>query len=283
MADVHEMLAPLETPRTRGLFVTGTDTEVGKTVVSCLIADQLVRRLSQEHPAPRVGVMKPIASGCRREREGLVSDDAEELAFAAQFDPEIGGLEVVNPVRLKAPLAPAVALAERGEELDVESIRRSLHRIDESCDALIVEGVGGVMVPLARDPAGSRRRPRFVTVLDLMEAIGYPVVVVCRADLGTLNHTALTCAAIRSRGLALAGLVVNGHDPDSEDESTRTNREWLIAQNHAPVLATLPAWTRSDGSPRTNRAWDVRAVDPGLREALDVTDFGSLCRPGRRV
>jgi len=269
----------LHRPRTPGLFVTGTDTEVGKTVASCLIADQMRRRSQDASPRSKIGVLKPVATGCRRDREGLVSPDAEQLAHAADFDPDIGDLTVVNPVRFRAPVAPAVALEQGGlASLEWEAIDRSLERLDEACERIVIEGVGGVMAPLE-----ARGRRSIVTVLDLIVAIGYPVVVVCRADLGTLNHTAMTCALLRQAGARIAGLIVNGYEPDSTDGAMQTNRRWLARQSDVQILATLPGRLegRSVAPRRSAAAWDVRAIPADLRAAIDVTDFASLCRPAR--
>ncbi|RMD64937.1 MAG: dethiobiotin synthase, partial [Planctomycetota bacterium] len=235
-----DLFASLPTLRAPGLFVAGTDTEVGKTVAACLIADQLRRQARARGAGERVGVLKPFASGCRLERERLVSPDAEALAHAADFDPNVGDLDVVCPVRVRPPLAPAVALERSGGELDVEAVARAMRRQDEACRWIVVEGIGGVLTPLARTRRG------LVTALDCMEALDYPVVVVARAGLGTLNHTALTCQAIRQRGLRIAGVVVNGYEPDSSDPSMESNRRWLGIVAQAPVLAVLPLVPRWD-------------------------------------
>jgi dethiobiotin synthetase len=253
----------LRKPSTPGLFIAGTDTAVGKTVIACCIADQLRRH----DPFSSIGVFKPIASGCRHTREGLVSADAEQLAHAADFNPAIGDLTVVNPVRFKAPVSPAMALEREGGRLDWRAIDHALGRIDAACDRVIVEGVGGVLAPIDTPPAG-RKRP-IATTLDLMAAIGYPVVVVCRAGLGTLNHTALTCEAIGARRLRIAGLVVNGYDHESADESMQGNLRWLTMLTGAGVLAAVP-WG--------GREWDVRSIHPDLRAAIDATDFGKICK-----
>jgi len=254
-------------PATPGLFVTGTDTEVGKTVVACLIADQLRRA----DPFLRVGVVKPIASGCRSEREGLVCSDAEQLAHAADFDPAAGDLTTVSPVRFRPAVAPGMALEREGRRLDWDAIGHALARIDEACGVIVVEGVGGVLAPIDA-PEGHGKRRRIATTLDLMTAIGYPAVVVCRAGLGTLNHTALTCAVIRDAGVRIAGLVVNGYDPESQDESMQDNLRWLGMQTGVGVLAALP---------RAKAGWDVRSIDADLRAAIDTTDFQGLCKGAR--
>lgn len=253
-------------PRAPGLFVTGTDTEVGKTVVACCIADQLRRN----EAVGSVGVFKPIASGCKKVREGLVSEDAEQLAHAADFDPAVGDLDTVNPIRFKAPIAPAMALERARERLDWHTLDLALTRIGESCDRVVVEGVGGALAPIDAPPHG-KKKP-IATTLDLMVKIGYPVVVVCRAGLGTLNHTALTCEAIRARRLQIAGLVVNGFDHESTDESMPDNLRWLTMQTGVGVLAAMP-WG--------DRVWDVTSIHPDLRAAIDVSDFSRICKDAR--
>ncbi len=275
-------IEPLHQIHTPGLFVTGTDTGVGKTVACCLIADQWVRRQSGSHAPSRVGVFKPIVTGCRREREGLVADDTEQLAHAANFDPDIGDLDFISPVRFREPLAPAAAmeLASSHDGIDWELIDRSLRRLDERCDRIIIEGLGGIFAPIEQ----KNRQARAITVLDLARAIGYPVVVVCRATLGTLNHTAMTCALIRQAGLPLAGLIINGYEPDSPDRAMQSNRDWLARQNHTRILATLPGRSTMDGVlPRPGSLeFSPLAIPPELQDAIDATDFASLARPAQQ-
>ncbi len=223
-----------------GLFVTGTDTGVGKTVVTCAIAWHL-RQGEQTAPSGtglRVGVLKPIATGCRRDREGLVCEDAEALAhFADCREP----LEVINPVRYRQPVAPAVAAQISQRPVDRQAINDSLERLDATCDAILVEGIGGVLVPLdAKDPQ--------YTVIDLIASIGFPVLIVARSGLGTLNHTAMTARLLAAAGCRLAGLAINGFVTDTSsqvdaktDASVSTNRPWLEKMNQTSVLATIPA------------------------------------------
>lgn len=229
-------------PRLRkpGLFITGTDTGVGKTVVTCAVAVALRRA------GMRVGVCKPFATGCRREREGLVSEDAEALAH---FADSRESLTVINPVRYPLPAAPAMAAEEARQEIDFDAIARSLNELDRGNDAMLIEGVGGLMVPI--DP----RRPR-VTVLDLIVALGYPVVVVCRAALGTLNHTAMTVRLLHEAGCDVAGLVVNGYEADvgkATDPTISLNRAWLEKMNGLKVLATVPVRPPAEVVPHKGR------------------------------
>ncbi len=222
-----------------GLFVTGTDTGVGKTVVACAIASALRRQLGSAGRSGvasdgGIGVCKPFSSGCRRDREGLVSEDAEALAHFADCRRP---LDVINPVRFSHPLAPAVAAEQTGQRIDWPALKRSLDELDRSSDIILIEGVGGVMVPL--DPL----EPKLV-VLDLIRAIGYPAVVVCRSGLGTLNHTAMTVRLLKQGGCRVAGLVMNMYDADAladaTDPSIATNRQWLEKLTGCKVLAVCP-------------------------------------------
>ncbi|CAE7840103.1 bioD [Symbiodinium necroappetens] len=250
-------LHQLSRPTTPGLFVTGTGTEIGKTVVSCLIADQ-IRRFAR--PGERVGVLKPVASGCRKERGQLIAEDAEQLAHAADLDAAIGGLDLVTPIRFKPAVAPAMALEMEGKEaLDWTPVDLAIKRLDETCDFVVAEGVGGVMVPMEKKPGGTMKG--VVTCLDMMKALGWPVVIVADARLGTLNHTALTVQAVRGAGLKIVGVVLNRYDPRSDDESVRRNGEWIRTMCRVKILGLIP---------ESEKAWDVRAIDPVLRDAADV-------------
>ncbi len=234
-----------------GLFITATDTEVGKTVASCAIAACLRRA------GLAVGVCKPMASGCRHDREGLVSPDAEALAhFADCRQP----LHIINPLRYAAPLAPAVAAEQTDTPADWSCIAESLEQLDQAHDLLIVEGIGGWLVPLDQKQ----------TVADLARWIGYPAVVVVRPSLGTLNHTALTCAAIRNTGTRLAGLIINRYRTDDPDPSAASNPRWLARQNRTQVLTTLP---EADGV-----AVEAGRLPEAIVEAAGMVDWQSIAR-----
>lgn len=218
-----------------GLFITGTDTGVGKTAITCAIA----AALRGQQPGWHVGVSKPFASGCRHDREGLVSEDAEALAH---FGNTRLPLATINPIRFAAPLAPAVAAEQAGAPMDWALLGESLQTLDAACDALLIEGVGGLMVPL--DPA----QPK-VTVLDFAAALQYPVVVVARSVLGTLNHSAMTVRLLKSAGLRVAGIIMNSYDADaaaSDDPSVATNRVWMEKLTGVSVLAVTPRVAASE-------------------------------------
>lgn len=246
----------------RSIFVTGTDTGVGKTVVACAMAAALRR----QRPAWRLGVCKPMSSGCRREREGLVHEDAEALAhFADCREP----LDVINPIRFVRPLAPAVAAEQLGRPIDWLALARSLARLDEQSDALIVEGAGGLLVPI--DPDHPQR-----TMLDLIAQLGCPALVVTRPGLGTLNHTAMTVRLLRQARCPVAGLVINGYDAESDDPAVASNRRWLSRMTGVRVLATLPRAPAERVAPQRAR------IDEAVLEAAAAVDWPDILHPQAR-
>ncbi len=216
----------------RGLFLTGTDTGVGKTYVGALIVHRL------REAGHRVGVYKPAASGCNRQRDRLVSDDALRLWEAAGSP---GTLDEVCPQCFAAPLAPHLAARAEGRQLDPQQLRRGLDPWLQRSDVVLVEGAGGLLSPLGEEEY----------VADLAFDLGYPLVVVARNVLGTINHTLQTLwVASRYRGgLAVAGVVLNHPVPPSaEDPSVSTNRQELSARAGCPILDEV-AWQSAALSP----------------------------------
>jgi len=207
-----------------GLFITGTDTEVGKTYVAALIARSLCAA------GRRVGVYKPAASGCTKVNGPLVSDDAVLLWEAAGRP---GELDRVCPQRFRAALAPHLAAREEGREVDAELLRTGVEYWQARSDIVLVEGAGGLMSPLGDDEY----------VADLADALGFPLVVVARNALGTINHTlqTLIAAATFRDGLPIAGIVLNHPTPPADDPSTESNRRELARRAVPPVLAEV-AW-----------------------------------------
>lgn len=220
----------------RGVFVTGTDTGVGKTVAACA----LVRALRSA--GQRVAPMKPVAAGAS-EREGRwLNEDTFALMQAAGYPPEAA--QDVTPVLLREPMAPHIAARREGCAIDVRRILDAFHASGASGAFQVVEGVGGFRVPLA---------PGFDTA-DMARDFALPVVLVVGLRLGCLNHASLTAEAIRVRGLALAGWIANTVDPAMAvaDENIETLRE-LIA---APLLGRLP-WRSPPDPAQLARHLDV--------------------------
>lgn len=195
----------------RGLFITGTDTGVGKTVVACAIAEALRRRHCD------VGVMKPIETGVGT--QGPL--DAISLCEAAGVD---DALDLVCPQRFALPAAPRVAAAHEGRVVDLDAIRAAHGALARRHALLLIEGAGGILVPIR---AG-------YSMADLAMELDAPLVVVTRASLGTINHTLLTLEAIERRGLALAGVVIS-HGPRAISSSDRAN----LAALHESLGARL--------------------------------------------
>jgi dethiobiotin synthetase len=204
-----------------GLLITGTDTGIGKTVIAGAIAAWFRKQGS------RVGVLKPAASGCVKRREGIVSEDAEFLAHCADAAQP---LDVIAPQRFIEPLAPAVAAQRAGVTLDWSAIQRSIDSIERASDVLIVEGVGGIMVPM--DPKH--------TMLDVAAWLKLPAVIVARPALGTINHTILTVDALRRRDVAVAGVVINRYPAENANVAEETNPRTIESWGKVPVLAIVP-------------------------------------------
>ena len=242
----------LESPSLPGLFVTGTDTGVGKTLVAGAIADWFRRRHR------RVGVLKPIATGCVHRREGLVSEDAEFLAHCAEAR---FPLDVICPVRYAEPLAPAVAAERAGQPVAWEAVARSLRMLEGGSDVLIVEGVGGVMVPLDATH----------TVLDLARWLRLPAVVVARPSLGTLNHTLLTVNALRSAGVQIAGVVINRYPAEVASIAEETNPRGIEKWGKVAVLCVVPEETLTEGK-----------LPKGVTAAVETVDWERLVHPAKR-
>ncbi len=210
----------------RGYFVTGTDTGIGKTVVS----EALLHYLRRDHA--RVAGFKPVASGCAMTPDGLRNSDAVLLQQAASV--QLPYAEI-NPYAFAAPVAPHLAAAATGIQIDVSSICAGIRTA--AADCVVIEGVGGWRVPLTDSE----------TVEDLAAALGLPVLLVVGLRLGCINHALLSAAAIQARGLPLAGWVANELAPVMElaEENVQTLNTWL----GVPCVARLPwrpAWTGPD-------------------------------------
>ncbi|HZL37285.1 MAG TPA: dethiobiotin synthase [Tepidisphaeraceae bacterium] len=233
-----------------GLFITATDTDVGKTVVAGAIANWFARR------GARVGVFKPVATGCVHRREGLVSEDAEFLAHCADA---AAPLDVICPQRYAEPLAPSVAAARAGRPVNWEAIQQALDEIAAQSDVLIVEGVGGLMAPM------DERH----TVRDVIGWLGLPAVVVARPGLGTLNHTLLTLAALREAKLAIAGVVVNRYPADSASVAEETNLPTIEKWGRVPLLTVVP-----------DEKFTPPVLSPGIVAAIERVDWEQFARGG---
>lgn len=205
-------------PTTLSLFVTGTDTGVGKTLVSAALLHTLARHHS------RVVGMKPVAAGTECINGVQANEDVLALRAASScaVPPELD-----NPVLLPDPVSPHIAAARAGVRIDVAHLVACHRALAKLADAVVVEGAGGFHVPLSSTETGA----------DLAQALGLPVVLVVGLRLGCLNHALLTAEAIRARGLTLAGWVANRVDATMLAQVD--NIAFLQQRLQAPLLATI--------------------------------------------
>lgn len=203
-----------------GIFITGTDTEVGKTIVSAGLA------LCLRDRGVKVGIMKPVATGCYGPEERLISHDAAFLMEAAegQFPP------LHSPSRFRNPLSPNVAAMLEKKEVNVERILKSFRELAKHYDYMIVEGIGGIMVPLKKD----------YYVASLIRDMKLPLIIVSYAGLGAINHTLLTVDAAMIRGLEVKGVIFNRVAVSNYSMAELTNPKVIHDLSGVPILGSLP-------------------------------------------
>ncbi len=229
-----------------GLFICGTDTDVGKTYVSVLIARAL------RAAGVRVGVYKPAASGVMRRDVARGRDDATRLWIAAG---RVGSPDRVCPQQFCAPLAPHLAAAAEGRQVDSVLVRTGLQWWQKRSDLVLVEGVGGLLSPVTQEEL----------VADLARDFGYPLVVVAANRVGTIHQVLATLCAAREYcpGLDVAGVVLSQRDPLPDAASQHNARE-LARLCLVRVIATLKYRARSFTPPVD---WQALAVEARQRNA----------------
>jgi len=240
------------------LFVTGTDTGVGKTVTTAAIGWALAAT------GRRVAVLKPAQTGVEADQPG----DAEfVLAALGSAQPPASAV----PYRLRAPAAPLVAARAEGMAIDLGRIYDAYAALRASHDVVLVEGAGGLLVPLVEG----------VSMADLAAALHLPLAIAARPSLGTINHTLLTVEAARQRGLDVLGVVFCGWQP-TDDLATRTNPALVCALGQVRLLGVLPH------DPELSverlqlgglRQWATASLAPALGGRFDAASFLASCAP----
>jgi len=211
----------------KGIFITGTDTGVGKTLVAGGLAALL------QEKGIDVGVMKPAESGCHRENGKLIPEDALFLKEMSQCQDE---LELINPYALEHPLTPALAAELEGVEIRIEVIREAYFDLSSRHELVLVEGAGGMLAPLTSDRL----------MADLVKELGgLPLLIVTRTVLGTINHTLLTLYYARRERMGMLGITANQTSPPlgfAESLNPVALRRWV----KAPFLGCLPFLPSTD-------------------------------------
>jgi len=203
-----------------GFFITGTDTGVGKTLIAGSVARALARQ------GRRVGVMKPFESGCRREGRSLIPDDALFLRTMAGTQDD---LALICPYALERPLAPAIAAHKQSVRIDLRKITAAFKQISTRYEITLVEGAGGIMVPINRNHL----------LIDVVRLLNLPLIVVARTALGTINHTLLTIREALRAGIRVRGIILNKTTPEM-DESEDTNPALITRFTRIPILGQMP-------------------------------------------
>jgi len=234
----------------QGIFITGTDTSVGKTLIAGALA------AAARSSGARVGVFKPCESGCGQPDGSLHAHDA---AFLQRMSGNSAPLEQICPYRLREALAPAIAAEREHVNISTDYIREVYQSLCEDCDMMIVEGAGGLLVPMADG----------VLTLDLIRQLALPVVVVARLSLGTINHCLLTVRQIQAAGLPLTGIVFN-RTLEQDTTAEQTNPAVLQRYTDVPILGCLPFLTPDQQqNPDTlakiaHRSLDLKRILPGV-------------------
>ena len=235
-----------------GFFITGTDTEVGKTFVACALA-----RLFKESGID-VGVMKPVESGCMK-GDGEGTDDILIPADALKLKQASGSTDLIEEIslyRFPLPVAPNVAARAVnlvGKDIDFKRIKQGMTRLFQAHEITLVEGVGGLMTPITDTK----------TITELARLLDLPLIIVAASKLGVMNHTLLTVAHARKVGLKVAGIILNHPaPPDKFDKSLKYNRRELERIKGVPFLGELPF---IDGP--------ISELEKTARESIDLKEL----------
>jgi dethiobiotin synthetase len=203
-----------------GFFITGTDTDIGKTALSALLLAQL--RKDGVNAAP----MKPAQTGC----EGDGVPDLDYSLSMAQMTVPQDHYNLMSPSRFEPACSPHLAAEQAGTEIEPQTLINAAHELAETYERVIVEGAGGILVPINRK----------VMMLDLMKALNLPVILAARPGLGTINHTLLSLQALRFAGLSVAGVVFVASTPQPAGFIEEDNRTVIEQLGDVRILGTIP-------------------------------------------
>jgi len=233
----------------RGIFITGTDTGVGKTLVTGLLGDYLLRQ------GYSVITQKWVQSGCR----GFPEDIAAHRDIMGQGRDAAGSfLDAVCPYIFKLPASAHLAAEAENHAIDPEHVKQCFTRLSQAFDVVLVEGMGGALVPYTRK----------ALLIDIAQALDLPVLIVAKNQLGTINHTLLTIEAIRSRGLSILGIVFNGPEGQG-DVITEDNPRIIKELTGQPIWGSL-SWTKDIEVLKADfKAMALNGMNKGLEKAYN--------------
>jgi len=210
----------------KGFFVTGTDTGVGKTVIAAVLIK------SAQLLGFRACGMKPIETGCKRveNSEGNNSLIPTDGTFLREITGTGESIDLITPIRFENPLAPLPASEIEDKPIDLDKIKTAYKELSNRYDVVIVEGIGGLLVPIKRG----------YFVIDLAKDFGLPIIVVSKPGLGTINHTMLTVNYAINKGLDIAGIIINYTRASEGTLAESTNPEIIRRLSPVPVIGIFP-------------------------------------------
>lgn len=222
----------------KGVFITGTDTGVGKTVVSAVIIRALIKK------GIKVGAMKPMETGCikteNREQgteERLLPSDGMFLKEMAEMEDSI---DLVTPIRFEYPLAPMVASDLEKKPVDIDKALKAYKTLSKKYEFMVVEGVGGLLVPLTLRQGIGTSNSSVYFLSDLINDLGLPILIVARPTLGTINHTLLTIREAKRCGIKVNGVIINYSSQPEDNIIEKTNPDVLKKLSPVPVIGIVP-------------------------------------------
>jgi dethiobiotin synthetase len=208
----------------KGFFITGTDTEIGKTLTTGLLAKYFLEEGIDVFP------YKPVQSGAIIKNDRLVAPDTE---YYEKLTKRTFGKDA-NTYVLETASSPHLAASIDGVSIELKPILEQVKKLRNAHDLILVEGAGGLIVPLNEE----------ATILDLIDQVALPVILVGRAGLGTINHTVLSVMALKQRNINIAGIVLNQTSPNEMQEIERDNKSMIETLTKVPVIGMLPFMTQ---------------------------------------
>jgi dethiobiotin synthetase len=205
----------------QGIFITGTDTGIGKTLVAGGLA------LAMGEHGIDTGVMKPIATGCVRRGKELVSKDTTFLIHASGVT---DSPSLITPYRFKTPASPYWAAFLERRKIQVDHILKAFQRLSRNHEILLVEGIGGLLVPITRR----------LLVIDLVKSLGLPILIVARPSLGTINHSLLSIRQAQTSNVPILGLLYNDAHKRRTSPADQANPSLISLFSHTKHLGTVP-------------------------------------------